>query len=142
MVCDALMYKQHVINESIEKMTTAQNAVTEADKLERIADQIEEVADEREKHSVKMPAQTKRPPKTEQELWAAAALLKLNADDADRAGHQNGVGFSSKDTDFGNSLAEQYVENKELSPKQWEFAIKICKKYHRQVGHCPEPVVD
>jgi len=76
---------------------------------------------------------------TPQERWAATALRQLAADDPDRAGEVNGVGFNGRDGEFGHSLAQQLRDrNGRLSDKQWAAAIRLCKKYWRQVGKCPE----
>jgi len=70
------------------------------------------------------------------ETWAHNALVMLAANDPDRAGSKNDIGFNGTDTTFGHSLAQQVSYG--LSDKQWGFAIKICRKYWRQVGECPE----
>ena len=41
LVCGALEYKQEVINESVEKMTTPEDEISVADQLDKIADQID-----------------------------------------------------------------------------------------------------
>ncbi len=143
MVAEALESKQEMIAASVDAMATPDDAITGADKLERVADLIEAAVRERKEHGVPTPvANGKREPKGAQEEWAAQALLHLNERDPDRAGLQNSVGFDGRDTGFGNSLAEQLRETGKLSSKQWHFAVKICRKYHRQVGPCPEPVVE
>jgi SWI/SNF-related matrix-associated actin-dependent regulator 1 of chromatin subfamily A len=71
---------------------------------------------------------------------AMEALITLSGLDDDRASEQNGVGFNGTDTDFGNSLAESLNKFGRLSDKQWGFAVKIVKKYHRQIGKAPVAV--
>lgn len=78
-----------------------------------------------------------RPAKTPQEKWAARALAILAQNDPDGARILNGVGFNSTDGGFGHSLAAMLQRRGGLTQKQWDGAIKICKKYHRQVGACP-----
>lgn len=77
-------------------------------------------------------------PQTARETWAANGLLKLAALDPDRAREQNGVGFNGRDGEFGHSLAAQLCDRLTLTPKQWRAAIKMLRKYHRQIGPCPE----
>jgi hypothetical protein len=62
----------------------------------------------------------------------------LAALDPDRASVINDVGFNGPDGDFGHSLAGQLRAKGTLSCKQWWAAIKMLKKYHRQIGKCPE----
>jgi hypothetical protein len=71
------------------------------------------------------------------EKWASRALITLAALDQDHARQQNGVGFSRLDNDFGHSLAKQVTENGKLSDKQWQYAVRLAKKYQRQVGAPP-----
>lgn len=73
---------------------------------------------------------------TPQEQWAYKALLTLADLDSDRASEKNDVGFNKLDGSFGHSLATQALRQG-LTPKQWAVAIKLCRKYHRQVGECP-----
>lgn len=79
-----------------------------------------------------------RPPNSEQEKWAARGLLILARHDPDGARELNQVGFNRTDTAFGRSLAEQVRRYGRLSDRQWSAAIKLCRKYHRQIGECPE----
>jgi SWI/SNF-related matrix-associated actin-dependent regulator 1 of chromatin subfamily A len=71
------------------------------------------------------------------EKWASRALLTLAALDQDHARQQNGVGFSRLDNDFGHSLAKQISDSGKLSDKQWVYAVRLAKKYQRQVGAPP-----
>lgn len=77
-----------------------------------------------------------RKAETRTELWAAQALLTLSGV-CDGAVAQDNCGFNSRDSSFGKSLARQLQTRDGLSDKQWSHAIKICKKYHRQVGEPP-----
>lgn len=79
-----------------------------------------------------------RGPENEVEVWAAAGLVQLAQDDPDRANVVNNVGFSKYDNDFGHSLAGDLVQWGRLSDKQWEYAVKIARRYRRQVGDPPD----
>lgn len=84
----------------------------------------------------KPPVQNRREARSEQEEWARRGLLTLTENDPDRARTVNSIGFNKIDNELGHSLAEQV--HRGLSDKQWSLAIKILKKYHRQIGECPE----
>lgn len=71
------------------------------------------------------------------EQWAAAALLTLAGLDRDHARIVNGVGFNKMDGEFGHSLAAQLDRRGTLTPRQWGATVKLCRKYHRQVGSPP-----
>jgi len=75
------------------------------------------------------------PPMTDLERWAFAGLRFLSAADPDGARELNGAGFNKVDGAIGHSLAFQ-TENG-LTPKQWELAIALCRKYRRQIGDAP-----
>ena len=70
------------------------------------------------------------------ERWAAAALAQLTADDPDHAAERNNVGFNRNDGDFGRKLAAMAADG--FTDGQWDAAIKLCQRYTRQVGRCPE----
>ena len=72
---------------------------------------------------------------TDQEAWAEQALERLSALDPDRATETNGVGFNKADGYVGHYLVPEVALG--LTPGQWELAIKICRKYHGQIGACP-----
>ena len=96
---------------------------------------VEEV--EKESLARKAPPKSKRrPAQNAQESWAAKALVTLAQLDPDRAGEKNDVGFNGNDGSLGHSLASQVGEG--LTDKQWSLAVSMCRKYHRQVGECPE----
>lgn len=78
-----------------------------------------------------------REAKDEVERWAARALVTLAALDPDRASVINGVGFSKIDGAFGKSLAEQFLARGVLTDAQWASAVRIARKYRRQVGSPP-----
>lgn len=59
-----------------------------------------------------------------------AALRTLAGMDADWASDLNGIGFNKIDTALGHSLAERAS----LTPKQAALGLKLCKKYHKQLG--------
>ena len=77
-------------------------------------------------------------PSEEVRTWAGEGLFTLAALDPDRAAVINDVGFNGVDGNFGHSLAGQLRKKGTLSCKQWWAAIKMLKKYHRQIGKCPE----
>lgn len=77
------------------------------------------------------------PPRTSRERWVAEGLMTLAALDPDRASKENLVGFNSTDGEFGHSLASRVALSGELTPRQWVFATKLVKKYHRQIGQMP-----
>jgi len=43
------------------------------------------------------------------------------------------VGFSAYDGEIGHSLASALVEYGRLSDRQWAVAVRLMKKYRRQV---------
>ena len=78
----------------------------------------------------------RRAAKTPQERWAAAGLRKLSALDPDGAAVANEAGFNKIDSVKGKSLKSRLGIG--LTQREWDFALKILKKYHRQIGECPE----
>jgi hypothetical protein len=68
------------------------------------------------------------------EEHAARALVQLASMDPDRAQEINGMGFNKLDGEFGHSLAAQIESRGLLSDKQWAAAVKMARKYRRQVG--------
>jgi len=78
-----------------------------------------------ERHSAETPA----------EAWAAKSLVQLTEDDPDFAKEENGIGFNKSDGVVGHWLAQELPKG--LTPVQWDLAVKLCKKYHGQVGKCP-----
>lgn len=63
-------------------------------------------------------------------IIAVHDAIKLLADeDDDRAMERNGVGFNKFDTEFGHQLARQHT----LSIKQMLCAVKMLKKYKKQI---------
>jgi hypothetical protein len=79
-------------------------------------------------------------PRTAPEQWAGAALLSLSASDPDRAHDDNGIGFNKGDSFLGHWLCLELPRG--LTTGQWQLAIKMCRKYHAQVGRCPIAVVE
>jgi SWI/SNF-related matrix-associated actin-dependent regulator 1 of chromatin subfamily A len=79
----------------------------------------------------------RRKPGNPLETWAEGALLTLSDMDIDGARVRNSVGFNRLDTEFGNELARRMVERGGLTDKEWGVAVRMCKKYHRQVGTPP-----
>lgn len=72
-----------------------------------------------------------------QEAWAGQALVTLNALNPDGARFQNGEGFNRPDSAHGMMLAFA-AEAGAMTDEMWTEAIEMCKKYHRQIGRCPE----
>lgn len=79
-----------------------------------------------------------RPASGEIEAWAAAAVRTLSNCDPDHAGAVNGVGWNKIDGGIGHSLSDLLTSSGGLTDKQWQLAVRLCKKYHRQVGEAPE----
>jgi hypothetical protein len=84
------------------------------------------------------PGRARRGPATEAERWTLAALLTLSGLDGDRARERNDVGWNQQDGELGHELA-QLAASGGLTDGQWSLAMRRCRKYHRQVGACPEP---
>jgi len=76
-------------------------------------------------------------PRDRREEWAAEALEMLTGLDPDRAGIENGMGWNKLDGGIGHSLTVTLMRKQGLTDKQWKLAIRICRKYHRQVGPVP-----
>lgn len=81
-------------------------------------------------------ATIKHHPSNPMETWASDAILQLAGDDPDRAQVKNNVGFSKIDNNFGHSLAK-HIKSGGLTDKEWREAIRLAKKYSRQVGQAP-----
>jgi len=77
----------------------------------------------------------RRPARNATEEWARDGLAQLADDDPDQARDRNDMGFSKFDGAIGHSLAAQAQVG--LTEKQWALAIKLCRKYRRQVGESP-----
>jgi SWI/SNF-related matrix-associated actin-dependent regulator 1 of chromatin subfamily A len=75
-----------------------------------------------------------RGPANATEAHAEQAILTLAALDPDRAAEENAQGFNRMDGEFGHTLAGQIRDLGMLSDKQWEAAVRMVRKYHRQVG--------
>jgi hypothetical protein len=118
----------------VQQPTEPQVQGVDFESLIKAAEDEVRLADENRARRPKAP-NLRRPARSEQEVWAAEALRVLAGSDDDHAVERNDVGFNSTDTHFGHSLAKQLESG--LSDKQWELAIQLCKKYHRQVGRCP-----
>jgi len=69
------------------------------------------------------------------EDWAAQSLVTLSNLDPDRATLKNDEGFSAFDYHKGHRLSVMVEIG--LTDSEWSDAIRLCKKYHRQVGECP-----
>jgi len=75
----------------------------------------------------------------ELEAWAARGLVQVAEFDSDHARERNAVGFNKLDNEFGHSLADQIRDRGVLTDKQWAAAVKLARKYRRQIG--AEPMV-
>lgn len=82
-------------------------------------------------------AVTRREPRTALERWALNGLMALSGLDPDRARQVNGMGFNKLDGDFGHKLAGRLPA---LTEKEWLAAVRMLRKYHRQIG--PPPGAD
>lgn len=74
---------------------------------------------------------------TAREHWIVEGLQTLAQLDPDRAAVKNDVGFSASDGGVGHRLA-YLAPNVGLTEQQWGLAYILCRKYHRQIGGCPE----
>lgn len=79
-----------------------------------------------------------RSPANAREEWAGRGLIQLAELDPDRAGVLNGVGFSKHDGEIGHSLAAWFNRTGMMSDAQWRVAIKLARRYRRQIGSEPE----
>lgn len=82
----------------------------------------------------------RRDPKTEREIWAAAALVTLAGTDSDHATQKNWEGFNKADQSTGHGLAVRVAGG--LTNIEWDLAIVVCAKYWRQVGPLPGGPID
>lgn len=80
----------------------------------------------------------RRKPTTAVERWVCQGLLQLIGDDEDGATLRNDVGFNKVDQSFGRSLANCVRTEGGLTEKQYKAAVRMLKKYHRQIGPMPE----
>lgn len=67
-----------------------------------------------------------------EQIKSAILLLSMVCDGASR---RDGVGFNGTDTTFGRSLANQIEAGVKLSPKQYEVALKMLRKYEKTQLH-------
>lgn len=79
-----------------------------------------------------------REPQTPQELWAAAGAVWLHRLNPDGASRRNDCGFNKMDSEFGRDMATRISSGQGLTDKQWAALIRMLRKYHRQIGQCPE----
>jgi hypothetical protein len=103
-----------------------------------LAKQEEERAEREAASTGKPKVSPYRPPFTELEVWAARGLRRLSLDDPDYAAQRNEVGFNANDGAIGHDLDRTLRMKGGLTEKQWVLAIKILRKYWRQIGPPPE----
>lgn len=145
-ITELLMRKQKLISETVDEARDLNMVEDVRDKeiVEMMKAAEEEVRlaslpklDGRTEEGKKQANAKWRMPKNAQEEWGHAALLTLAKLDPDRAAEQNDVGFNSADGATGHSLAQQLSAKGGLTNAQWALVVRLCKKYHRQVGRCP-----
>jgi SWI/SNF-related matrix-associated actin-dependent regulator 1 of chromatin subfamily A len=143
-VADLLDTKQALINASVEESVVTDIAAPVFEAIDLpvgdtsvVAKSVAAVAGS--KDIVAGDKKPRRAAVSPQEEWAERALLVLTAHDSDHALEENGVGFNRMDTGFGHALAAQISSG--LTDKQWESAIRMCRKYCGQVGQCPKDEV-
>lgn len=78
-----------------------------------------------------------RPARTNQERFAADAMLTLKDLDPDKAREINDQGFGGSTQD-GHRLANLIRAGIGLTDEDWQRAIVIARHHHRQVGKMPE----
>lgn len=149
-ITELLAIKQALIEGSVE--ASARSTVEDAGAL--LAAQAARLASAAKKHTAERPAQSadarptsappsidsglRRPPADRVEAWAAWAIRSLAGMDHDHAVEKNDVGFNRLDGDLGHSLADQLERGRGLSDKQWSAAVRIARRYPRQVGRPDE----
>ncbi len=143
-ITELLMRKQQLISATVDEARTVETTSHEVvdDEIALMVAAAEEevrMALLEKPPAAEEPKKTSkwRQPLTEQEGWAKEALVTLAALDPDRAAEQNDVGFNHVDGSVGHSLASQLEARQGLTNAQWTLAVKLCKKYWRQVGRCP-----
>jgi SNF2 family DNA or RNA helicase len=143
-IVELLTQKSQLIDASVDAaremqmLTDVQVQGVDFEALIRAAEEEVRLADESLARKAKKgePEKPKRrPPTSEQELWAMNALETLAGLSPDGAQQKNDVGFNRLDASFGMKLASELGVG--LTDKQWKVAIEMCRKYHRQVGRCP-----
>jgi SNF2 family DNA or RNA helicase len=143
-ITELLMRKQRLITETVDE-ARAPVSMTEGTRDAEIAAMMK-AADEElarasaskpEPETIQKPNGKWRMPQTPQEEWGMEALKTLAMLDPDRASEENEVGFNSADGVVGHSLAGQLTAKGGLTNAQWSLVVRLCKKYHRQVGRCP-----
>jgi SNF2 family DNA or RNA helicase len=147
-ITDVLMRKRQLIAASVDEAITVDAPQLGPAEIEAEYEQIVKAAEEEVALALapkpEEPKQGSTPkfrvPASAQEEWAARAIQMLADCDPDRAAEENGVGFNKLDGDLGHSLARFLSEKGGLTNAQWKLAVKLCRKYHRQVGQCPGEV--
>lgn len=136
-IAELLAAKRELIAQTVEQTSGA--GEVEEMSAEAWADLVQEARHEAHlitelPHSI-CKAPSRLPPSTDLQRWAFAGLRFLSAADPDGARELNGAGFNKVDGAIGHSLAAQTERG--LTPKQWELAIALCRKYRRQIGDAP-----
>ena len=140
-IAELLASKRALIESTIEQGRRLAPVVEEMSETEWTAlvlgARLESEGDPTEPHGLCPCKEAKRfGPSAALEHWSLAGLRWLAASDPDGAQELNGVGFNKIDGALGHSLARQTERG--LTPKQWELAIALCRKYRKQIGEAPE----
>lgn len=149
-VCEILIAKQELIEASVHAAAVTDSASLIDDSIGAKIEAAEAALQAMEIARVLVPSKpaivepepvqevvesVRRHPTSDVERWALEGLLYLNANNADQASVLNQVGFNKMDSEFGQKLAAQCVDG--LTDKQWAAAVKMLRKYHRQIGEAP-----
>jgi len=110
-------------------------AEIEAEREKNRAEQKRKEKRERILNAARLNPEARRSAATAQEVWVEAALRTLSQLDPDRAREKNDVGFNAGDGGKGHAYAVTLEIG--LTDSEWVDAIKLCRKYWRQVGKCP-----
>jgi len=76
---------------------------------------------------------------TDEERFAADAMVQLAGMDSDRAREENGVGFAKSETAKGHAVAAAWTCTGRLTDDEFAWACKMVVKYRRQVGTYERP---
>ena len=123
-MAEKLVAKQDVIDRALDRQLSAAEKAEKDAPVEITTRKVKKVTitrDEIHKAAQKL---------TPEQIKAAHAGMKRLAGVCDGAQERDGMGFSGVDTRIGHSFAGQ----DSLSPRQAVLAIKLCRKYRKQLG--------